>query len=194
MKNKIALILLLILVILLTILSIFLGCKFLNNKNALSNMTSQTEELNTQITKLSEENIELNNKIEALSKLEEEENEEKSNSINVKTYYNNDNTITLYLLENNNLQKVKNSKQSGSDKAYVIIYRDSAALFDIKSGLYYIQDNKLKLNVLNHNTNTSLVHSFNVEVEENEKNGTTHMIGTYDGDKILLGTQTLIEK
>ena len=77
MKNKIALILLLVLVIVLTILTIFLGCKFLNNKNALSNMTSQTEELNAQITKLSEENIELNNKIESLSKLEEEINNEK---------------------------------------------------------------------------------------------------------------------
>lgn len=194
MKNKIALILLLVLVILLTTLSIFLGSKYLNNKNTISDMTTKSEELNTQITQLTEANTELNNKIESLSKLEEETNNEKTSNINVKAYYNDSNTITLYLIENNNLQKVKNSKQSGSDKAYVIIYRDSAALFDIKSGLYYIQDNKLKLNVLNHNTNTSLVHSFNVEVEENEKNGTTHMIGTYDGENILFGNQTLIEK
>lgn len=194
MKNKIALILLLVLVILLTTLSIFLGSKYLNNKNTISDMTTKSEELNTQITQLTEANTELNNKIEALSKSGEGTTNENPNSVNVKTYYNDNNTITLYLIENNNLQKTQNSKQSGPDQAYVIIYRDSAGLFDINSGLYYVQDNKLKLNILNHDVNNSFVQYFKAEVEENEKNGTTHMIGTYDGEKILFGNQTLIEK
>ena len=194
MKNKIALILLLVLVIVLTILTIFLGCKFLNNKNALSNMTSQTEELNAQITKLSEENIELNNKIESLSKLEEEINNEKTSNINVKAYYNDSNTITLYLLENTDVQKVANAKTGNVDHNYIFIYRERDGLFAVDTGFYYEQDGKIKFDILNHNTSSLLIMSFKPTIEKKEKNGTTHMIGTYDGDKILFGTQTLIEK
>ncbi len=192
MKNKIALILLLVLVILLTTLSIFLGSKYLNNKNTISDMTTKSEELNTQITQLTEANTELNNKIESLSKLEEETNNDEPN-ITANVYYNSNNTLTLYLIEGKNAPN-NFGVQNGIDRNYILIHRGTDGIIDYQTGYYYDQNGKVHLNILNHNTNSTFVDYFEAKVEENEKNGTTDLICTYDGKNILFGNQTLIEK
>ena len=191
MKNKITLIILLIIVLILASLAFFFGYKYLSDKNNISSMSSQIEELNTQINDLNSKNEELSNQLESNNE-EEQSQESSNNSINVKVYYNDNNTLVLYLIENSNPQNVPNSRLTDVDNRYILAYRTNNALIDEITGYFYKENGTIKLNVLDHDT--SLATLFDATVDENTKNGTTNLVGTYDGQNIIFGTETLVIK
>lgn len=192
MKNKITILILLILLLVVCGISIFFGYMYFNEKNAASDMSSQIEELNTLINDLSSKNEELNTQIETIDEnINDSQTQQPSNnSISTKVYYNDDNTLVLYLIENSNPQNVASSKNSEIDRRYILAYRTNNALVEETTGQFYEENGTIKFNILDHDADIAKI--FNATIDENTKNGTTHIVGTYDGENIILGTETLI--
>lgn len=101
MKQKVTIFLLSLVIIALIAGIIFVGVKYVNERNNVAMLEGQNSELNKQTESLNTKIDELNTKIDEMDNEEEDtttKNEESNNDVKVEVYYNSDNTIALYIV------------------------------------------------------------------------------------------------
>ena len=193
MKSKIALIILLLIILILGGLDIFFGYKYSSQRNINTDMTTQVNDLNTQIT-------DLNSQIEELNKINEEiqNTTQTTETINdtqrLRIYSNANNTLLLYLIENNNPPSLSNFVDNMENTRYILVWRAPQAMLQEITGYYLEENGTLKLNVVGDNGKCGVLnHNFGVTVEDTNS-GTKNLVCSYDGENIIFGNETFTLK
>ncbi len=194
MKSKITLIILFVLLIVACGIAIFFGYMYFNEKATTSDMSLQIEELNTQINDLNLENEELNVQDELSGNQDNNFQTQQpiESSIDTKVYYNDDNTLILYLIENTNPQYVANSREYDVERRFIFVERTANGIIAEESGYYLKNDTEITL-ALSQNEAQMLNSVYGANIKTNS-NGHTDVICTLDNNDIILGTETLTIK
>lgn len=193
MKSKIALIILLLIILILGGLDIFFGYKYSSQRNINTDMTTQVNDLNSQIDNL-------NSQIEELNKLNEdtqnstESNETNNETQSLKIYANANNTLLLYLIQNDNPPSLSGFIDNMETARYILVWRAPQAMLEEITGYYIEENGTLKLNILGDNgLSDTLNHNFGVTVEDTNS-GSKNLVCSYDSENIIFGNETFTLK
>lgn len=193
MKSKIALVILLLIILVLGGLDIFFGYKYSSQRNINTDMATQVDDLNAQITNL-------NSQIEELNRVNEEihnsteQNETTNETKRLRIYSNANNTLLLYLIENDNPPSLSGFVNNMENTRYILVWRAPQAMLEQITGYYLEENGTIKLNVLGDNGKCGVLnHNFGVTVEDTNS-GTKNLVCSYDGENIIFGNETFTLK
>ena len=193
MKSKIALIILLLIILILGGLDIFFGYKYSSQRNINTDMKTKVNYLNSKIENL-------NTQIEELNKLNEdtqnstESNETNNETQSLKIYANANNTLLLYLIQNDNPPSLSGFVDNMETARYILVWRAPQAMLEEITGYYIEENGTLKLNILGDNgLSDTLNHNFGVTVEDTNS-GSKNLVCSYDSENIIFGNETFTRK
>ena len=174
-------------------LDIFFGYKYSSQRNINTDMTTKVNDLNSQIDNL-------NSQIEQLNKLNEdtqnstEPNETNNETQSLKIYANSNNTLLLYLIQNDNPPSLSGFVDNMETTRYILVWRAPQAMLEEITGYYIEENGTLKLNILGDNgLSDTLNHNFDVTVEDTNS-GSKNLVCSYDSENIIFGNETFTLK
>ena len=193
MKSKIALVILLLIILVLGGLDIFFGYKYSSQRNINTDMATQVDDLNAQITNLNSQIEELNRVNEEIQN-STEQNETTNETKRLRIYSNANNTLLLYLIENDNPPGLSGFVNNMENTRYILVWRAPQAMLEQITGYYLEENGTIKLNVLGDNGKCGVLnHNFGVTVEDTNS-GTKNLVCSYDGENIIFGNETFTLK
>ena len=193
MKSKIALIILLLIILVLGGLDIFFGYKYSSQRNINTDMATQVDDLNAQITNLNSQIEELNRVNEEIQN-STEQNETTNETKRLRIYSNANNTLLLYLIENDNPPSLSGFVNNMENTRYILVWRAPQAMLEQITGYFIEENGTLKLNVIEDNGKCDkLTQNFGVTVEDTNS-GTKNLVCSYDGENIIFGNETFTLK
>lgn len=193
MKSKIALVILLLIILVLGGLDIFFGYKYSSQRNINTDMATQVDDLNAQITNLNSQIEELNRVNEEIQN-STEQNETTNETKRLRIYSNANNTLLLYLIENDNPPSLSGFVNNMENTRYILVWRAPQAMLEQITGYYLEENGTIKLNVLGDNGRCdTLNHNFGVTVEDTNS-GSKNLVCSYNGESILFGNETFTLK
>ena len=193
MKSKIALVILLLIILVLGGLDIFFGYKYSSQRNINTDMATQVDDLNAQITNLNSQIEELNRVNEEIQN-STEQNETTNETKRLRIYSNANNTLPLYLIENDNPPSLSGFVNNMENTRYILVWRAPQAMLEQITGYYLEENGTIKLNVLGDNGKCGVLnHNFGVTVEDTNS-GTKNLVCSYDGENIIFGNETFTLK
>lgn len=193
MKSKIALVILLLIILVLGGLDIFFGYKYSSQRNINTDMATQVDDLNAQITNLNSQIEELNRVNEEIQN-STEQNETTNETKRLRIYSNANNTLLLYLIENDNPPSLSGFVNNMENTRYILVWRAPQAMLEQITGYFIEENGTLKLNVIEDNGKCDkLTQNFGVTVEDTNS-GTKNLVCSYDGENIIFGNETFTLK
>lgn len=193
MKSKIALVILLLIILVLGGLDIFFGYKYSSQRNINTDMATQVDDLNAQITNLNSQIEELNRVNEEIQN-STEQNETTNETKRLRIYSNVNNTLLLYLIENDNPPSLSGFVNNMENTRYILVWRAPQAMLEQITGYYLEENGTIKLNVLGDNGKCGVLnHNFGVTVEDTNS-GSKNLVCSYNGESILFGNETFTLK
>ncbi len=193
MKSKIALVILLLIILVLGGLDIFFGYKYSSQRNINTDMATQVDDLNAQITNLNSQIEELNRVNEEIQN-STEQNETTNETKRLRIYSNANNTLLLYLIENDNPPSLSGFVNNMENTRYILVWRAPQAMLEQITGYYLEENGTIKLNVLGDNGKCGVLnHNFGVTVEDTNS-GSKNLVCSYNGESILFGNETFTLK
>ena len=193
MKSKIALVILLLIILVLGWLDIFFGYKYSSQRNINTDMATQVDDLNAQITNLNSQIEELNRVNEEIQN-STEQNETTNETKRLRIYSNANNTLLLYLIENDNPPSLSGFVNNMENTRYILVWRAPQAMLEQITGYYLEENGTIKLNVLGDNGKCGVLnHNFGVTVEDTNS-GSKNLVCSYNGESILFGNETFTLK